>query len=93
MNKASCLSLLSNAAVLWNTVHMARITRELRAAGDNREIALWLTYEPITRLIPATRSWTTTFPTSGRCSTPASSRTGPISSNWSQGEPAMVPAL
>lgn len=34
MNKASCLSLLSNAAVLWNTVHMARITRELREAGN-----------------------------------------------------------
>jgi TnpA family transposase len=33
MNKASCLSLLSNAAVLWNTVHMARITTQLRAAG------------------------------------------------------------
>jgi TnpA family transposase len=34
MNKASCLSLLSNAAVLWNTVQMARITRQLREAGN-----------------------------------------------------------
>jgi TnpA family transposase len=34
MNKANCLSLLSNAAVLWNTVHMVRITQELREAGN-----------------------------------------------------------
>jgi TnpA family transposase len=34
MNKASCLSLLSNAAVLWNTVHMARISQQLRETGN-----------------------------------------------------------
>jgi TnpA family transposase len=34
MNKASCLSLLSNAAVLWNTLQMARITQQLRDAGN-----------------------------------------------------------
>ena len=34
MNKASCLSLLSNAAVLWNTVQMARIIQQLRDAGS-----------------------------------------------------------
>jgi len=34
MNKASCLSLLSNAAVLWNTVQMARITQQLRDGGN-----------------------------------------------------------
>jgi len=33
MNKASCLSLLSNAALVWNTVHIARIVVQLRAAG------------------------------------------------------------
>ncbi len=33
MNKASCLSLLSNAVLIWNTVHMSRITGQLRAAG------------------------------------------------------------
>jgi Tn3 transposase DDE domain len=33
MNKASCLSLLSNAALVWNTVHIARIVDQLRAAG------------------------------------------------------------
>jgi len=34
MNKASCLSLLSNAVLIWNTVHIARIVDQLRAAGQ-----------------------------------------------------------
>ena len=33
MNKASCLSLLSNAVVLWNTLQIERIVTELRANG------------------------------------------------------------
>ena len=33
MNKASCLSLLSNAVLVWNTVQIARIVDQLRAAG------------------------------------------------------------
>ena len=33
MNKASCLSLLSNAVLVWNTVHIARIVAQLRTAG------------------------------------------------------------
>ena len=33
MNKASCLSLLSNAVLVWNTVHIARIVEQLRAGG------------------------------------------------------------
>ncbi len=33
MNKASCLSLLSNAVLIWNTVHITRIVGQLRAAG------------------------------------------------------------
>ncbi|HEY2529831.1 MAG TPA: Tn3 family transposase [Xanthobacteraceae bacterium] len=33
MNKASCLSLLSNAVVLWNTQQIKRIVTELRAGG------------------------------------------------------------
>ena len=32
MNKASCLSLLSNAVLVWNTVHIARIVAQLCAA-------------------------------------------------------------
>jgi len=33
MNKASCLSLLSNAVLVWNTVHITRIVDQLRADG------------------------------------------------------------
>jgi hypothetical protein len=34
MNKASCLSLLSNAVLLWNTVHIDHIVTQLRANGN-----------------------------------------------------------
>jgi TnpA family transposase len=34
MNKASCLSLLSNAVLVWNTVHIDRIVAQLRADGN-----------------------------------------------------------
>ena len=34
MNKATCLSLLSNAVVVWNTVQMAQILAQLRASGE-----------------------------------------------------------
>lgn len=33
MNKASCLGLLSNAAVLWNTVQIERVVGRLCAGG------------------------------------------------------------
>jgi len=42
MNKATCLSLLSNAALVWNTVPMSRIVEQLRASGEiitNAELA------------------------------------------------------
>ena len=29
MNKTSCLSLLSNAAVIWNTIHMQKIVDQI----------------------------------------------------------------
>jgi TnpA family transposase len=35
MNKASCLSLLSNAVLIWNTVHMSRIAKQLRDTGHD----------------------------------------------------------
>src|SRR5208283_2193095 len=45
MNKASCLSLLSNAVVLWNTLQIERIVTELRASGtpirDEDLIHVW----------------------------------------------------
>ena len=34
MNQASCLSLLSNAVLVWNTVRMGEIVARLRAAGE-----------------------------------------------------------
>jgi hypothetical protein len=34
VNKASCLSLLSNAVLVWNTVRMGEIVTRLRAAGE-----------------------------------------------------------
>ena len=33
MNKASCLSLLSNAILVWNTVHISNIVSRLREDG------------------------------------------------------------
>lgn len=35
MNKASCLSLVSNAVLVWNTHHMQRIVDEFRAEGHD----------------------------------------------------------
>ncbi len=35
MNKASCLSLLSNAVLIWNTVQMSRIADQLRVSGHD----------------------------------------------------------
>src|SRR3954464_13516550 len=35
MNKASCLSLLSNAVLVWNTARMGEIVARLRAAGES----------------------------------------------------------
>lgn len=34
MNKASCLSLLSNAVLVWNTVRISEIVERLRSAGE-----------------------------------------------------------
>jgi TnpA family transposase len=34
MNKASCLSLISNAVLVWNTIQIQKIVEELRAAGQ-----------------------------------------------------------
>jgi hypothetical protein len=34
MNKESCLSLLSNAGLVWNTIKIGNIVGQLRAAGE-----------------------------------------------------------
>jgi hypothetical protein len=47
MNKATCLSLLSNAVLVWNTVHIARSVAQLRAAGET------ITDEDLARISPA----------------------------------------
>ena len=46
MNKATCLSLLSNAMVVWNTVQMTRIIDQLRAGGES------ITDEELARISP-----------------------------------------
>src|SRR2546422_5400913 len=46
MNKATCLSLLSNAALVWNTVQMSRIIDQLRASGET------ITDEELARVSP-----------------------------------------
>ena len=46
MNKATCLSLLSNAVVVWNTVQMTRIIAQLRASGET------ITDEELARISP-----------------------------------------
>ena len=39
MNKASCLSLVSNAILYWNTLKITAIVDQLRAQGDEVEQA------------------------------------------------------
>ena len=34
MNRASCLSLLSNSVLVWNTMAIMKIDTQLRAAGE-----------------------------------------------------------
>jgi hypothetical protein len=46
MNKATCLSLLSNAVLVWNTMHMMRIIKQLRATGKS------ITDEELARISP-----------------------------------------
>jgi len=46
MNKATCLSLLSNAALVWNTVQMSRTVDQLRASGET------ITDEELARISP-----------------------------------------
>jgi len=46
MNKATCLSLLSNAVMVWNTMHMTRIIAQLRARGET------ITEEDCARISP-----------------------------------------
>jgi TnpA family transposase len=51
MNKAKCLSLLSNAALVWNTVQMSRIVDQLRASGETITDEEWRGFHPWLSLI------------------------------------------
>jgi len=46
MNKASCLSLLSNAVLVWNTLRIAEVVDQLRAAGHT------IAHEDLARVSP-----------------------------------------
>lgn len=50
MNKVSCLSLLSNAVLVWNTVHIAEIETRLRVAGES------IAWEDLARVSPLPHS-------------------------------------
>jgi TnpA family transposase len=49
MNKASCLSLISNAVLVWNTIQIQKIVEELRASGPVSD-------EDLARVSPLLRS-------------------------------------
>ncbi|HSK73841.1 MAG TPA: Tn3 family transposase [Pyrinomonadaceae bacterium] len=34
MNKVSCLSILSNAVLIWNTIEIGKIIEQLRSGGE-----------------------------------------------------------
>jgi TnpA family transposase len=47
MNKATCLSLLSNAVLVSNTMHMTRIIEQLRASGETITPEEWRRISPL----------------------------------------------
>jgi hypothetical protein len=49
MNKASSLSLLSNAVVVWNTIAIGNIVGQLRAAGEQIDDADLSKTSPLAR--------------------------------------------
>ena len=54
MNKASCLSLVSNAILLWNTIKIDDILKELRAQGEviDDEILSHISLLPYKHILP-----------------------------------------
>lgn len=54
MNKASCLSLVSNAVLLWNTVNMEQIIKALKANGEtiDEETLSHISLLPYKHVIP-----------------------------------------
>jgi hypothetical protein len=41
MNKASCLSLISNAVLAWNTIQIQEIVEDLRSSGTRSRMRIW----------------------------------------------------
>jgi TnpA family transposase len=81
MNKASCLSLLSNAVLVWNTVQMTRIVEQLRNPGNRSAMRISL----------ASRHWRTR--TSFRAAAISSRPDGPPVANPSRSWRDRVPVF
>ena len=54
MNKASCLSLVSNAILYWNTLKITEIVDKLRAQGDDidKETLAHISLLPFRHVVP-----------------------------------------
>ena len=54
MNKASCLSLVSNAALMWNTIHIDKIIKMLEAQGEviTKETLSHISLLPFRHIMP-----------------------------------------
>ena len=54
MNKASCLSLVSNAILYWNTIKINNIVESLRAQGEeiDKETLPHISLLPYKQVIP-----------------------------------------
>ena len=54
MNKASCLSLVSNAILYWNTIKINEIVAELRAQGEDidKETLSHISLLPFRHVVP-----------------------------------------
>jgi hypothetical protein len=54
MNKASCLSLLSNAALVWNTIKIPDIVEDLRRQGAelDQETLAHISLLPFKHVVP-----------------------------------------
>ncbi len=54
MNKASCLSLVSNAILYWNTIKINEIVESLRSQGEdiNKETLSHISLLPYRHVVP-----------------------------------------
>jgi len=54
MNKASCLSLVSNAILYWNTIKISEIVENLRSQGEDIDPATlsYVSLLPFKHIVP-----------------------------------------